>query len=225
MKVSSGGTEVPGGPETLSSNASPQLPQVTSLMSGPGGSGGRMFLPPSIQSRESGRTGFRSDSKPCGAPAERAGQRSSPPAGQLFCGLFRAHSGEPSHTGMLADKPALVSIAEDVPRLPPAQRPGFLHGAGEHCHECPEPAGHRPRRGAPRAKRSQRCMAIRRPGRRNVHLRPGIEVRCIWPWPHAVDLDERGALVSEVGTAVAELLTALDKPLPPACTDARSLAT
>ncbi len=77
MKVSSGGTEVPGGPETLSSNASPQLPQVTRLMSGPGGSGGRMFLPPSIQSRESGRTGFRSDSKPCGAPAERAGQRTS----------------------------------------------------------------------------------------------------------------------------------------------------
>jgi len=26
-------------------------------------------------------------------------------------------------------------------------------------------------------------------------------------------------------TAVAELLTALDEPLPPACTDARSLAT
>jgi hypothetical protein len=30
-------------------------------------------------------------------------------------------------------------------------------------------------------------------------------------------LDERGALVSEVRTAVAELLTALDEPLPPAC--------
>ena len=40
---------------------------------------------------------------------------------------------------MLADKPALVSIAEDVPRLPPAQRPGFLHGVGEHRHERPEP--------------------------------------------------------------------------------------
>lgn len=62
-------------------------------------------------------------------------------------------------------------------------------------------------------------------GRRDVHLRPGIEVWRIWPWPHAVDLDERGALVSEVRTAVAELLTALDEPLPPACTDARSIAT
>jgi hypothetical protein len=40
-----------------------------------------------------------------------------------------------------------------------------------------------------------------------------------------VDLDERGALVSEVRNAVAELLTALDEPLPPACTDARSIAT
>jgi len=68
-------------------------------------------------------------------------------------------------------------------------------------------------------------MAIRRPGRRNVHLRPGIEVWCIWPWPHAVDLDERGALVREVRSAVAALLTALDEPLPPACTDACLLAT
>ena len=61
-------------------------------------------------------------------------------------------------------------------------------------------------------------------GRRDVRLRPGIEVRRIWPWPHAVDLDERGALVSEVRDG-AELLTALDEPLPPACTDARSIAT
>ena len=56
---------------------------------------------------------------------------------------------------------------------------------------------------------------LKRLGRRPVHLRPGIEVRRIWPWPHAVDLDERGALASEVRTAVAELLTALDEPLPP----------
>lgn len=127
---------------------------------------------------------------------------------------------------MLAGEPALVSIAVDAPCLSRGQRPGFLHGAGEHRHECPEPAGHRPRRDLPpRAKRSQRCMAIRRSGRRNVHLRPGIEIHRIWPWPHAVDLNERGALVSGVRNAVAELLTALDEPLPPACTDARSLAT
>jgi hypothetical protein len=61
---------------------------------------------------------------------------------------------------------------------------------------------------------------LKRLGHRPVHLRPGIEVRRIWPWAHAVELDERGALASEVRTAVAELLTALDEPLPPACTDA-----
>jgi hypothetical protein len=40
-----------------------------------------------------------------------------------------------------------------------------------------------------------------------------------------VDLDERGALVREVRSAVAALLTLLDEPLPPACTDACLLAT
>ena len=60
---------------------------------------------------------------------------------------------------------------------------------------------------------------LQRLGRRDAHLRPGIEVRRLWPWTHAVRLDERGALVGEVRTAVAELLTALDEPLPPACTD------
>jgi O-acetyl-ADP-ribose deacetylase len=62
-------------------------------------------------------------------------------------------------------------------------------------------------------------------GRRDAHLRPGIKVERTWPWPHAVDLDERGALASEVRTAVAELLTALDEPLPPACTEERLIAT
>jgi hypothetical protein len=41
----------------------------------------------------------------------------------------------------------------------------------------------------------------------------------------AVDLDERGALASEVRTAVVELLAALDEPLPPACTDEHLIAT
>ena len=60
---------------------------------------------------------------------------------------------------------------------------------------------------------------LKRLGRgRNAHLRPGIVIWRIWPWPQAVDLDERGALVGQVRTAVAELLTALDEPLPPACT-------
>ena len=65
---------------------------------------------------------------------------------------------------------------------------------------------------------------LKRLGRRDAHLRPGIEVRHLWPWAHAVDLDERGALASEVRTAVAELLTALGEPLPPACTDASRTA-
>jgi hypothetical protein len=47
----------------------------------------------------------------------------------------------------------------------------------------------------------------------------------IWPWPRAVDLDERGALIREVRNAAAALLTALDEPLRPACTDACLLAT
>lgn len=61
---------------------------------------------------------------------------------------------------------------------------------------------------------------LKRLGRRDAHLRPGIEVRRVWPWEHAVDLDERGTLASEVRNAVAELLTVLDEPLPPACNDA-----
>jgi len=66
---------------------------------------------------------------------------------------------------------------------------------------------------------------LKRLGHRDAHLRPGIEVRRLWPWAHAVDLDERGALAGEVRTAVAELLTALDEPLPPACTGERLIAT
>ena len=58
---------------------------------------------------------------------------------------------------------------------------------------------------------------LQRLGRRDAHLRPSIEVQRIWPWAQAVDLDERGALASEVRSAVAELLGALDEPLPPAC--------
>lgn len=58
---------------------------------------------------------------------------------------------------------------------------------------------------------------LHRLGRRDAHLRPSIEVRRTWPWARAVDLDERGALASEVRTAVTELLGALDEPLPPAC--------
>ena len=37
--------------------------------------------------------------------------------------------------------------------------------------------------------------------------------------------DDRGALAGEVRTAVAELLTALDEPLPPAFVDEHLIAT
>jgi hypothetical protein len=137
---------------------------------------------------------------------------------------FRAHSGEPSHAGTLADKLALVSVEEDVPRLPPGQRLGLLHGAGEHRHECPEPAGHRPRRDVPpRAKRSQRCMAVRRSGRRtSICVRASMygasgPGHMRWISMNAARWSGKSALRS--------LLTALDEPLPPACTDACSLAT
>ncbi len=62
---------------------------------------------------------------------------------------------------------------------------------------------------------------LERLGRRNAHLRPGIEVRRLWPWAQAVGHDERGALVGEVRNAAVELLTSLDEPLPPACRDER----
>jgi hypothetical protein len=46
-----------------------------------------------------------------------------------------------------------------------------------------------------------------------------------WPWAHALSLDERGALANEICTAITELLTALDEPLPPACTHASRTTT
>jgi hypothetical protein len=57
---------------------------------------------------------------------------------------------------------------------------------------------------------------LQRLGRRDAHLRPSIELQRTWPWAQAIDLDKRGAMASEVGSAIAELLGALDEPLPPA---------
>jgi len=57
-------------------------------------------------------------------------------------------------------------------------------------------------------------------GRRQAHLRPGIEARRRWRWEQAGDLDERGVLVGEIRDAIAAVLTALDEPLPPACREA-----
>ncbi|MGO9502589.1 MAG: hypothetical protein ACLPUO_13675 [Streptosporangiaceae bacterium] len=66
---------------------------------------------------------------------------------------------------------------------------------------------------------------LTRLGHRDTHLRPRIKLWRTWPWAHAVDLDERGALVADVRNAIAELLNALDEPLPPACIDTPTITT
>jgi len=66
---------------------------------------------------------------------------------------------------------------------------------------------------------------LKRLGHRDAHLRPSIELCRIWPWAQAVDLDDRGALVTQVRAEVDDLLTALDEPLPAAWTDTPMMAT
>ena len=61
---------------------------------------------------------------------------------------------------------------------------------------------------------------LSRLGRRDAHLRPGLELGHTWPWAQAVDLDERRALASQIRTAAADLLAALGEP--PLPTDAKS---
>ena len=53
-------------------------------------------------------------------------------------------------------------------------------------------------------------------GSRDAHLRPSIELRRTWSREEAVDLDHRGALVGELRSAVTEVLSMLNEPLPPA---------
>lgn len=54
-------------------------------------------------------------------------------------------------------------------------------------------------------------------GRRDAHLRPGIEARRRWPWAEPVALDDRGVLAGQIMDAVSQILTALEEPLPPGC--------
>ena len=58
---------------------------------------------------------------------------------------------------------------------------------------------------------------LKRLGRRDIFLRPSLEVTRSWSWTEAIDLDERGALTGDVRSAVGELMSALNEPLPPAC--------
>jgi len=55
-------------------------------------------------------------------------------------------------------------------------------------------------------------------GRPGGDHQPGGDVPAGQALGAGVDLDERGVLVGEVRAALTELLTALDEPLPPACT-------
>ena len=59
-------------------------------------------------------------------------------------------------------------------------------------------------------------------GNRKAHLRPGVRISCEWNWEDAVELDDVGRhgepsqLTEVLREAIAELLTALGEPLPPA---------
>lgn len=66
---------------------------------------------------------------------------------------------------------------------------------------------------------------LNRLGDRDAHLRPRIKLCRTWPWAQAVDLDDRGALVTQVRAEVDDLLTALDEPLPAAWTDTPTMTT
>jgi hypothetical protein len=54
-------------------------------------------------------------------------------------------------------------------------------------------------------------------GRRPVLLRPAIALERLWPWADAIALDRSGGLTDEIRSAIIDILTALDEPLPPAC--------
>lgn len=64
---------------------------------------------------------------------------------------------------------------------------------------------------------SQLAGFLDRLGKRDAHLRPGIEIQRTWSRAGAASLDQRGALTGGLRAAVTELLGVLDEPLPPAC--------
>jgi hypothetical protein len=59
---------------------------------------------------------------------------------------------------------------------------------------------------------------LARLGNRPALLRPGITLKRLWPWEQAEELNRRGNLVGEIRAAIADVLTALDEPLPPGFT-------
>jgi hypothetical protein len=58
---------------------------------------------------------------------------------------------------------------------------------------------------------------LKRLGRRDAHLRPGIALQRSWSRQEAVDLDRRQALSGQIREAAADILAVLDEPLLPAC--------
>jgi hypothetical protein len=56
---------------------------------------------------------------------------------------------------------------------------------------------------------------LRRLGRRDAHLRPGIQLKRMWPWPDAAELQRSKSLTSNVRDAIIEIFAVLDEPLPP----------
>jgi hypothetical protein len=66
----------------------------------------------------------------------------------------------------------------------------------------------------------EQCLTdfLARLGNRPALLRPGIALKRLWPWEQAEELNRHGHLVSEIRAAIADVLTALDEPLPPGFT-------
>jgi hypothetical protein len=67
------------------------------------------------------------------------------------------------------------------------------------------------------ADESQLDGFLGRLGRRDAHLRPSVGLQRTWSRQNATSLSRRGVLPGEVRSAVTEVLSVLDEPLPPGC--------
>lgn len=64
------------------------------------------------------------------------------------------------------------------------------------------------------AKRSDDLAGFcERLGNRPAYMRPGIAIRRVWPLDAAEELDERGALITEIRAAINQTLAILEEPL------------
>jgi hypothetical protein len=67
------------------------------------------------------------------------------------------------------------------------------------------------------ADKSQLDGFLARLGKRDAHMRPGIGLERTWSREDATAMDRRGILAGEVRSAVTEVLSVIDEPLPPGC--------